>query len=255
MIDRALETAEKIARRAIPDIGELPLYIVHKPDSILTRAMLADCDGRYVHGGDVAARPVLEAAGLWRGPGVVIACDLAGIVRDYPADEFAIERATTGLVCHELCHWLLDELPPADAADGPSIHAAVLGEAEERSTAEPTHWPTSLYSHPAGFIRAAVHCWYRANSPRGCDYFLPAYHLSFASSYRTLQSMSPPRAYCAVLSSEIQCRQHEPLRAILATPAPEAFQALFRADSDRVFAAAFAAAREEKKSHALALHP
>jgi hypothetical protein len=242
MIGKAIATAERIARRAIPDIGSQPLYIGRASDSMLMRAALAGCDGRYVHGLDQALRPQLEREGRWLGPGVAVACDVDAIVRDYAADEFAIERAIVGTTLHELCHWLRDDGPPADAADGPSISAGIVAKAAERSADPTTRWPHAIFSHDSGFIRACCHVWYRCNSPRGCDYFMRAHHLAFASSYRTLEAMSPPRAYCHSLSDEIQLRQHWPIRDILQTEAPGPFRDLWRADENRVFAAAMASA-------------
>jgi hypothetical protein len=240
-VARALATAKYVARNVVTDLAGLPLYVVQPAaGSMLTRDMIAS-PGYFYPGLDLALRPQLEAAGEWQGEGVAIIVDAERLCSEALSDGDA-ERIITGVVLHELCHWVdrLDRPDPVRSSPDPyAMFAEFCDKLKTPPTVAPA-FPPVLLGHGEEFIRLAAHAWYRA--AHGGGMILRPIYLRFANDYPGLEMLDSASDYIEALGDEPELCEGIALRRIIASKPPEAFTALWNATLIKLYPPAFDAA-------------
>jgi hypothetical protein len=206
--------AEQLIRRIAP---ELPACYVLLRSSLPEDRQCMDCLLAFTQPRlDLHYKALLESAGRWHGRG--FACVIA-------EDRCDSERVAVGMVLHEAGHalaraWDYSNAEPLRADqllfDSLTCAAAV---ADESKTAPPDCEPFA--GHDAAWIRCCAHLTYRARSlgvPLGLA------DVADTASY----GLSPCRDFELALGDEPARCAAMSFRELLATPAPEEFECLWR---------------------------
>ena len=207
MHDLALDVA--------PELQQEPPYIIKHPETLPTPT---DVAAYAMSGHSVAMQQHLADAGLWRGPGPVIAF----VAEDLTRAELLVTLA------HEVAHLLpyahspaLPEIPTADAIDEDVRKLkAWVSEAPPRSNDKP-RW--TYGGHGRDFVRIALHLWWRF-ALRG--HVLELDPLCGGMRY----DLSPCYLYWRALGNEGVKMQDATFAEILAEKPPDLFNAIWYAD-------------------------
>jgi hypothetical protein len=221
---RSLQFAEGLLRAVAPDeLGETPIYLVDSRDA--PWGDWSDSHGATHTKMDLACRSVVE----WRGRGFCTVVNVESIAAARPRfGDMLKEICRT--VLHEAGHWLTfstdetlsqcDEIPRIVSSFAHSQrftpeYAAVLDSL------------SSLRWHGATWVRVLCHLANRADKAKGqfrfqCQPDDLGHHASYG--------LSRFRDYAKAHGGELDRFHDVPLRAVLATRAPEAFIQLAAAD-------------------------
>lgn len=225
---QAIIDAERIARAAIRDPGNRPVYVVTPAvGTMMTPEIIGDYGGFFQPHLDLILRPQLERQGRWRGPGICVVVNAQSFFDDSRCPDNAYRRVV-GTVLHEIAHWVDHRESPAtrDAIERPLSSID-----DERKVAEqfvervlgPT-FPEPLVSHGEGFSRACCHLRHRAKLG-GCD--LQFGHLHFGHFYSGLEMLHACSTYAEALRDEMARLQHLPLREAMALAPPDEYTRLW----------------------------
>lgn len=222
-----LDALTNIARRVIPDLGSLPLYVVPMPEGRSGKAL-----GTYHPALCQASRADLESQGRWQGEGVAVAMDLERIA-DSCSNRDDVERRTLGTLLHELIHWARDPLPlpSLDAAADLATDMAAVATLPEPETHLP-RFMAMLTSHNDEFVRLSCHVTYRLS--HGGGRCLAPHWLAFGSAYPGLDGLGAPHEFMETLDSELERMAGLPLATVATLPAPDHFTNLWAAGVRRV---------------------
>ena len=222
--------AEALLRGIAPDpqdLGERPVYLVTEKE--LTASTDPNCYGCTSGVFDLKLRRRLEGAGRWAGRGFACLVCEQRIFGEFAGQADRIARFLRNVVLHEFAHWITWSAmhvgptvnwPGGDVFD----YGARFADAGEQPAFQPVPATKPWDGHGADFIRAACHVADRARES-GCRVWVG--DLDVADHY---YGLSPVFLYSISLADELDRRRHEPLRQILASPPPTAFQDLFDAD-------------------------
>ncbi len=224
--DRVAELCRVVAPH---DLAARAIYVIPYSSLADEHPRLAGgcCCGWTLPYLDVLLRPVLADRGLWRGRG--FAC----IIRD---DRLINESAALATALHELSHGVGWQAPaataPADEVD--RLLCVPLNEFTDDwlPSTKRKDKPAPWHAHADRFIRAAIHVAYRA-SQLG-HHTLPA-DLQVAGRF---YGLSHARRYALALGDEPRELAELPIRSILDSPAPAAFDRLWADDTAPALAAA-----------------
>ena len=200
-----------VADRALYLVDFADLQAVHNFAAIDFQDTLAFTHRRC----DLMLRTWLESIGQWQGRG------FAAVVR---RDQFGSLPDLLGCVLHEFSHALdhglktSDDDPDNVLAKLPPHAAMKLSRLVMESISERV---PPWFKHEERFIRASCHLAYRAGQVLEC---VKPSHLKFASHYH--RQPYHEAAWMTALASELTSDQ--PIRSILATPAPAAFTERWR---------------------------
>lgn len=218
--------AERVARACIPDLRDVPLYIMRPQNgSPVTPEMMGGIGGLFRRGLDLSLRPLLESAGRWHGRGVAIIVDVVLCYARATNDSDGL-RNIIGAVLHELGHWL--DMPTATDRPDADYSYATFAAACEGLGSEPVAsaaFPPNFLAHEESFCRLAAHLWYRAS--HGGGICLQPHYLRFGSDYHGLEMLPSPVAIIDVLWDELELFDGLALRRVAALPQPAAYTALW----------------------------
>jgi ribosomal protein S16 len=237
-----LQVAENIGRRCIPELSGTPVYVV---PMVQGRAALpglgVESLGCYHPQLCRALRCQLESLGTWQGDGAAVAIDVDELHNLYGSSSYAFPRAVTGVLCHELIHWLLrPALPFVSLDDDDAGEVAAAIKQYNATPVDSLAFIMSLAtSHGPAFTRLACHVSHRSHF---AAVTIDPHWLLFAGAYPGLEPLGDPREYLDALGAELVSRQNEPLLAIAESEPPALFHQTWVAGLQRLRAAIVPAA-------------
>ena len=224
---RAIIIAETLARRVIPELHGVPVYI-HQPtyDGRVTFDMIGNCSGMYCPNLDIVMKPELEARGEWNGRGVGVIVD--GVTLLHPLsgfDEYERERRVIGTVMHEIVHWC--DLPQHSyTPKSDEAYDRFRAGCEARTEPQASKYPVELLTHSDSWQRLAVHIHYRC--AHGGGYRLGPHHLAIGNSYKSgLEFLPSGPEFVEALYDEVRELDGVALREISAREQPIEFVRLW----------------------------
>jgi hypothetical protein len=226
MSDHWSDVYVDLLRSAFPqDVGARPIYL-STPAELGDEWALSGAAAYTSTWLDWHTKPQLEAAGRWKGPGfAVVVCRDWFLQGDMPD--------VLGRLTHELAHAIIGSRSSikrmacdVDPALGPEYAAKVETAAEVEKAFRDFELP-KWSCHEADFIRVALHLhqrlWERGHWTTPAAMFIAG----------DLYGVSSGKAYRERLIDELKSEIETPIAELLATPAPEGFTALWKADTSR----------------------
>jgi len=194
------------------EIGNEPVYIRSEFEAGLDPCPHS-CEAFTASDLDLRMKTALQAHGRWYGRGFAVALPLDG--QSFHRSSWPTQL---NLCLHELAHHLADRPTILVDADPPDdSHPLAIAQRSD----VPLFRHVNVFCHGPEFVRAALHIHKRA-SP---DADLGAIQI-FHEQYRS------PASHDALRALDTELRQGGNIVDIMATPAPEAFLALWPSDDD-----------------------
>lgn len=209
-----LRAAENLILAIDPGMRDIPVYLVDARE-FQTDDVGYSCEAYTAYLLDLQLSCQLAERGLWRGPG------FATVV--FPDRIGTAQRFITGVVLHELAHWLTFPDRPALVGELAAVAAVAdeicryANDADAQVTTARPPW----HRHGADFVRACCHLIHRA---RKFDSELAPWHGKFSSAYYGVDE----QCWMRTLRDELREREQLPIRAILQMTPPRDFAELHR---------------------------
>lgn len=223
------DDAADLLRQIDSEAATVPLYLFDMAEVGTPECNAIGCWSSLF---DLQLRDQLRAKKRWAGRGFCTLIDARRSRERYPA-AINWRRQIRATVVHEFAHFLaasplgseqrVDEIL-AEVPNAAKLLELPITVGDDAPNSEPFKGHCGIQ-----FGRAAIHLTYRANLILGRGYF----HLSDIWGSETHYSLDRPMKYAQLLGDEVRERIDEPVRAIINSPCPPAYEAFCRADIER----------------------